>query len=790
MHLKTEIDHKAVCDAEVRRNFSFVPNTVNDEERTIEVVMATEHAVKRIDWQRRRWFDEILLMQPRYIRKQRLDSTLPLLRNHNGWSVDSVIGRVENYRFENARMIGKLKFGTDERSNSDWERVKSGLLRDVSIGYRVFEYEIEERGTDETPVYRAIDYELFELSLVAIPADPGAHARAITDAPPENLYSARCLFLEDSNLSGKAAGGDGTANNKPQPKYPAATGDNPKDTGRGDDASKNDAQGVSDSKQNDAKGIDDAERKRIREEARKEAREEFERDNNKAAAMEARSAAEAAAREQLEQDRKRVAGLRDLQKKYAAVFSKDELETAIREDKDPFDYGPKGIRADILDKYAKHTMEEIDTTRGVGIETPIEGLDADETIFRGMGAALRLRQNPSVTLYRDEDGEADKKVEKELRQVAREWRGFKLIDMARDFYRRKGTPGINGMNDQRVANLVADNATLSRTFRQYGEGRTIGGQRMGGHGSSDFAAILLDTMHNELRRGYTETAQTFQAWAKRTSVNDFRVHYMSLLSEMPNLLPVNERGEYQDAYLRESQESIQVFKYGRTLAFTWELLINDSLGALTNVPNQMGIMGSRLESDIVYNVLTQNPNLNTTGQPLFSAAHKNEFAAGGAPSAQLIANGIEMMAIQRGLNLDPDAVDAADREGAILSLVPRVLLHGPSNVFTVSQIFSPRLGPQTPAEDVPDYVTNLQRVMEPRIQIPTRYGDVASPNSWYLIANPQEIDTVLYCYLEGNEGMFTESRMDFRTDGMEVKFRHCFGAAAIDYRGMIRNVGP
>ena len=47
----------------------------------------------------------------------------------------------------------------------------------------------------------------------------------------------------------------------------------------------------------------------------------------------------------------------------------------------------------------------------------------------------------------------------------------------------------------------------------------------------------------------------------------------------------------------------------------------------------------------------------------------------------------------------------------------------------------------------------------------------------------------LSTYLEGEQGVFTETREGFEVDGLEVKARLVFGAAWIDYRGAYKNPG-
>ena len=73
-------------------------------------------------------------------------------------------------------------------------------------------------------------------------------------------------------------------------------------------------------------------------------------------------------------------------------------------------------------------------------------------------------------------------------------------------------------------------------------------------------------------------------------------------------------------------------------------------------------------------------------------------------------------------------------------------------------------------------------VVEPRL-------DANSATAWYLAADTSQIDTVEYCYLEGNSGVYIETRQGFDVDGMEIKARLDFAAKAIDFRGLYKNVG-
>ena len=64
---------------------------------------------------------------------------------------------------------------------------------------------------------------------------------------------------------------------------------------------------------------------------------------------------------------------------------------------------------------------------------------------------------------------------------------------------------------------------------------------------------------------------------------------------------------------------------------------------------------------------------------------------------------------------------------------------------------------------------------------------VRSPGISWQVRLP--IDTIEYAFLEGQEGVFIETRMGFDVDGVEIKARLDFGAKAIDWRGLYKNPG-
>ena len=98
------------------------------------------------------------------------------------------------------------------------------------------------------------------------------------------------------------------------------------------------------------------------------------------------------------------------------------------------------------------------------------------------------------------------------------------------------------------------------------------------------------------------------------------------------------------------------------------------------------------------------------------------------------------------------------------------------------QLVAQNLVPAATSSVVPQSIRTLAPISEPRL-------DAASATAWYLAASPNQIDTIEYAYLEGQQGAYIETRNGFDVDGVEIKCRLDFGAKAIDWRGLYKNPG-
>lgn len=156
-----------------------VPTSVKPEERTVDMVWTTGARVLRTTWLGERWYEE-LSTDPKHIRLDRLNGGAPLLNTHRGYDVADVMGVVESgtARMKDGEGLATVRFSKREDVEPFFRDVVDGIIRNISVGYKVHRFELVETTSDEIPVYRATDWEPTELSICPVGADAGAGFRS------------------------------------------------------------------------------------------------------------------------------------------------------------------------------------------------------------------------------------------------------------------------------------------------------------------------------------------------------------------------------------------------------------------------------------------------------------------------------------------------------------------------------------------------------------------------------------------------------------------------------------
>jgi hypothetical protein len=75
----------------------------------------------------------------------------------------------------------------------------------------------------------------------------------------------------------------------------------------------------------------------------------------------------------------------------------------------------------------------------------------------------------------------------------------------------------------------------------------------------------------------------------------------------PELLKVNEHGEFKYGTFGDGSETYQLATYGRIVAMTRQAIINDDLRGFDRLIGMFGSSAKRLENTLVYAQLAGNP---------------------------------------------------------------------------------------------------------------------------------------------------------------------------------------
>ena len=113
---------------------------VDHESRTVPISFSSEKSVKRFDWRRGEYYNEILGHEAGNVDLTRLSEMGVALFNHD---TDRVIGAIIDPVLDAAehRCKAKIRFDEDEFSEMIYQKVLRGTLKGISVGYGVGAWE-------------------------------------------------------------------------------------------------------------------------------------------------------------------------------------------------------------------------------------------------------------------------------------------------------------------------------------------------------------------------------------------------------------------------------------------------------------------------------------------------------------------------------------------------------------------------------------------------------------------------------------------------------------------------
>ena len=336
---------------------------------------------------------------------------------------------------------------------------------------------------------------------------------------------------------------------------------------------------------------------------------------------------------------------------------------------------------------------------------------------------------------------------------------------------KQPAPGANHYASDTLLS-VAKNCCLKNSIRVHGLSSSQIIERA--LGTSDLPFIMSNVAGKALLHGHMAYPSVCRQLCRETDTKDFKEQYRNRLSEQELPEEVPEHGDYQYSAVSEEKESFSLTTYGKIFSVTRQAIINDDLGALTATPRAQGASVARLIDQSILSHLVGNAVMGD-GIALFDASdHKNFVASGNgaAPGLSTLAASFLAMRTQTALG------------GSFLNIVPRFILAPAALEYTVMQLLNSTadLTDSKNSGVANPYYKTLEPVIHP-------YLDNALSTGWYVLASPNEFDTLELSFLQGNRGPVLEQRPGWTVDGIEFKVRVDFAVKSLDWRGMYYNYG-
>lgn len=167
-----------------KRSINMAVRAVDENSRRVTVSFSSEQPVSR-------WFGaEILQHDEGNVDLERINQIGVSLFNHDR---NRVLGKIENAILNTAEKRCSCDIVFDEDPDSDliFQKVKSGTLKGVSVGYSVDVWEevvtnkASSNGRFTGPCYIATKWTPMEVSIVSVPADDSVGVGRSMNEPPE-----------------------------------------------------------------------------------------------------------------------------------------------------------------------------------------------------------------------------------------------------------------------------------------------------------------------------------------------------------------------------------------------------------------------------------------------------------------------------------------------------------------------------------------------------------------------------------------------------------------------------
>lgn len=286
--------------------------------------------------------------------------------------------------------------------------------------------------------------------------------------------------------------------------------------------------------------------------------------------------------------------------------------------------------------------------------------------------------------------------------------------------------------------------------------------------------ILANVSNKFLLQGFMAVEQVWRLISATRPVSDFKTTTSYRLTGGFEFEEVAPSGELKHGVGGELSYTNQAKTYGKMFSVSRQDLINDDLGALSQLPARIG-RGAALKLNTVFWTEFMN------NASFFSSGNANYFEGS--------TTNLQLSSLQTALQRFRDQTDP---DGKPMAIAPRLLL-----VPTALEVTAAALMKSTEVRDTTantkigtanPFVGMFNAIVSAYLSNSTISGN--SSTAWYLLADPADVPVIEVAFLNGVEEPTVESaELDFSTLGIQMRGYFDFGVAKQEYRGGVKSKG-
>jgi hypothetical protein len=335
--------------------------------------------------------------------------------------------------------------------------------------------------------------------------------------------------------------------------------------------------------------------------------------------------------------------------------------------------------------------------------------------------------------------------------------------------------------------------------------------------TSDFPTLFGTVLERTIRAKYKLVTPEYSSYVKVGTQNDFRLAWDMALYGNRSLLPVvKERGDYKyGSALSDGKFVIGLQKYGRRFGLAWEAIINDDLGAFSDIADDLILSSKNTRSNYVTKLyagasgplaFTAGTGAQSIQTGLFSAAGTHPIDGGSFANYQTgyTLNATNLSAVITALKSQKDYDGNPIMFSRFKVVVPvglefRLMQILSNNLLIATALTSNSASANgvlgTTSENILAKYP-IDPVTNPWLDIVS--GATYGPYSWYVFGAPVDGDAIRFNALRGHEAPEVCQKMsdkitlggapisplegDFDSDSVEWRVRDIFGGTTTDPR--------